>query len=64
MVNLNIIIYLLVTLFYIVPSSYYSYPAYLLRQLRTRACDYSTPRVYTQRYRLLYNQVGCDMIPL
>jgi hypothetical protein len=34
MVNLNTIIYLLVTLSYIVPNSYCSYLAYLLRQLR------------------------------
>jgi hypothetical protein len=35
MVNLNTIAYLLVTLFYIVPSLYCFYPAYLLRQLRS-----------------------------
>jgi hypothetical protein len=46
MVNLNTIVYLLVTLFYIVPNSYCFYYAYLLRQLRTRACDCSIPRVY------------------
>jgi hypothetical protein len=33
-INLNTIVYLSVTLSYIVPSSYCSYPAYLLRQLR------------------------------
>jgi hypothetical protein len=32
-INLNIIVYLLVILFYTVSSSYCSYPAYLLRQL-------------------------------
>ena len=42
------------------PSLYCSYPACLLRQLRIRACACNTPRVYTQRYRLLYNQVGYD----
>jgi hypothetical protein len=59
-INLNTIAYLLITLFYIVFNSYCSYPACLLRQLRTRAYDCSTPRVYTQKYRLLYNQIGCD----
>jgi DDE superfamily endonuclease len=44
-----------------VSSSYCFYPACLLRQLRTRACDCSIPRVYTHRCRLLYNQVGCDI---
>jgi hypothetical protein len=35
MVNLNTIAYLLIILFYTVSSLYCSYPAYLLRQLRS-----------------------------
>jgi hypothetical protein len=60
----NTIVYLSVILSYTVPSSYYSYPACLLRQLRICACDYSIPRVYTQRCKLLYNQIDYDTLTI
>jgi hypothetical protein len=46
MINLNTIAHLSVTLSYIVSSSYCSYSAYLLWQLRNRVCDYNISRVY------------------
>jgi hypothetical protein len=45
-------------------SSYYSYSAYLLRQLRPVLAIYSISRVYTQEYRPLYNQVGYDTLTI